>query len=227
MKKMFDNIVLCDFDGTITDRDSMDAMVKAFSGKEKWGKIESDLLRGKMNLFDVMKKELDLLHLTRNDFDRFILDNIDLTPGFRDFLDWIAGNNIDFLIISGGFDRTIDLVIEKFDIGPVKYYANSLDFSDDRLLVKFPFFNDECGNCPTCKDMIFRGCHKIYQRIIFIGDGLSDCCIARRADMVFARSHLVEFCRRNDIAFLPFKDFRDIIGLLSQMLQNEKLEEMR
>ena len=227
MVKMFDNIILCDFDGTITDRDSMDAMVKTFCGKEKWEGIESGLLRGKLNLYDVMKEEVDLLHLSREEFDRFILENINLTPGFKDFLEWVSGKKIDFLVISGGFDHTIDLIIEKFDIGPVKYYANSVEFSGNRLRVEFPFFNDDCGNCPTCKDMIFRGCHKIYQRVILIGDGLSDCCVSRRADLVFARSHLVDFCMRNDISFQPFKDFRDIVSALSHILDQEKQGEMR
>ena len=40
------------------------------------------------------------------------------------------------------------------------------------------------------------------------GDGLSDLCMARRADVVFARGGLARLCAAEGIAYHPLDDFR-------------------
>jgi 2,3-diketo-5-methylthio-1-phosphopentane phosphatase len=205
----------------------MDSLVRTFCGEKEWGEIESKLLQREITLYEVMQNEIDLLKISEDQFDTFIVENIDLTPRFKEFLSWISTKNIDFLVISGGFDRTINLIFKKFRIKSVKYYANKVSFSQNRMNVEFPFFNDECGKCPSCKDMIFRGCHKIYRRVIVIGDGLSDCCVARRADLVYAKSYLAKFCEENDISYIPYNDFEDIISSLSTLIEEGESEKIR
>lgn len=48
--------------------------------------------------------------------------------------------------------------------------------------------------------------------IIFIGDGVSDLPAAREADVLFARRGLAldDYCRENNIPFIPFDTFSDI-----------------
>jgi 2,3-diketo-5-methylthio-1-phosphopentane phosphatase len=217
MERIFDTLVMCDFDGTVTTVDSMDALAKKYCRKDEWKKIASGLHRGTLNLFEAMNRELRCVKVSAEEFDDFILDSVDLTPGFEPFIERLSAARQDLLIISGGFTRTIRLVMKKFNIAPVKYYANELTFRGKTVHGEFPFFNEECRRCPTCKDMVFRGCHKLYDRIIVIGDGLSDCCVARRADIVFAKSLLAEFCESQNIRYTPFQNFHDIMQSLPEM----------
>jgi len=45
---------------------------------------------------------------------------------------------------------------------------------------------------------------------VFIGDGLSDRCGARAADVVYAKGDLTAWCARAGIAALPYATFADI-----------------
>ena len=45
---------------------------------------------------------------------------------------------------------------------------------------------------------------------MFIGDGLTDRCIAEEADLVFARDALAEHLAEQGLAFRAYGDFYDI-----------------
>ncbi|MGH7724962.1 MAG: hypothetical protein ACREOU_05990, partial [Candidatus Eiseniibacteriota bacterium] len=47
-------------------------------------------------------------------------------------------------------------------------------------------------------------------RTVFIGDGLSDRCGARAADVVYAKGDLLAFCRDAGIPARPFANFEDV-----------------
>jgi 2-hydroxy-3-keto-5-methylthiopentenyl-1-phosphate phosphatase len=51
---------------------------------------------------------------------------------------------------------------------------------------------------------------------VLIGDGRSDFCISRRADLVFACSKLAIHCEQNDIPFVPFVGFDTVRRLLEK-----------
>lgn len=59
--------------------------------------------------------------------------------------------------------------------------------------------------------------------IVFIGDGVSDLPAARQADVLFARRglHLEEYCRENDIPYIPFDTFADIKNKLQEIAEED------
>ena len=57
--------------------------------------------------------------------------------------------------------------------------------------------------------------------VVYVGDGLSDFCVAEQADVVFARSSLAEFCEREEIAFTPFEDFFDVMDGVKKLVAAE------
>jgi 2-hydroxy-3-keto-5-methylthiopentenyl-1-phosphate phosphatase len=56
------------------------------------------------------------------------------------------------------------------------------------------------------KELQKTGCQSVY-----IGDGYSDTCPAQQADIVFAKSSLLKFCRKHGISAIAFENFSDII----------------
>ena len=50
----------------------------------------------------------------------------------------------------------------------------------------------------------------LYEKIVFIGDGVSDYCAADKADFLWAKSSLIKYCEKNNIKHSKFQDFSDI-----------------
>ena len=58
-------------------------------------------------------------------------------------------------------------------------------------------------------------CEKVKEdKFCYIGDGTSDLCIARKADVLFATKKLDKYCKENSIKHYSFKSFDDIINIL-------------
>ncbi|MNI93844.1 2-hydroxy-3-keto-5-methylthiopentenyl-1-phosphate phosphatase [compost metagenome] len=53
------------------------------------------------------------------------------------------------------------------------------------------------------------------RRVLVIGDGQSDMCVASTADFVFATDRLAEHCERNNIAYARFDSFAELPALLA------------
>ncbi len=50
--------------------------------------------------------------------------------------------------------------------------------------------------------------------VVYIGDGYSDTCPAAKADLVFAKDVLYEYCREQGIPAVPFNSFQDILEFI-------------
>ncbi|MCZ6615431.1 MAG: hypothetical protein O6920_06600, partial [Chloroflexi bacterium] len=53
-------------------------------------------------------------------------------------------------------------------------------------------------------------------KVFYVGDGVTDLCPARKADLVFARSRLLEECRAEGLAHIELRDFSDVIAELER-----------
>ena len=54
--------------------------------------------------------------------------------------------------------------------------------------------------------------------IVYIGEGYSDRCPARYADIVFAKDDLLKFCHRENISYLEYRTFADVQLRLESVL---------
>ena len=59
------------------------------------------------------------------------------------------------------------------------------------------------------------------RRVLLIGDGASDFCVASEADLVFAKHRLIEHCRSAGIAYVPVTGFADALDLLPTLVAGE------
>ena len=74
-------------------------------------------------------------------------------------------------------------------------------------------FDPRLGDCPTCgpracKGGVLRRLRRPGDTVAVFGDGISDLCLAREADVVFARGRLAELCEREGIAYHRLSDYR-------------------
>ena len=83
----------------------------------------------------------------------------------------------------------------------------------------FPNDSQKCkNNAGTCKCEVLSELRRIYNKIIYIGDGVSDYCVADKADILFAKQRLLQYCRDRKINCIEYNDFDDIKKCLQLIL---------
>jgi 2-hydroxy-3-keto-5-methylthiopentenyl-1-phosphate phosphatase len=207
-------LVLVDFDGTITQNDVGALLFNTFSG-EKSKKIVSEWLKGKISSKECLQKECQLIEITKTELKNFALSQ-KIDENFPDFVDLCKREKMDLVILSDGLDYYIKLILEKYHLNDVPFYSNILRFEGRRLVPEFPYFDRGCGNCGNCKKYHLKNLRRPKQKVVYIGDGLSDKCAIGEADFVFAKNDLKLFCEKEKIAYFEFKDFRDIISVFQR-----------
>ena len=97
----------------------------------------------------------------------------------------------------------------------VAVYANHAEMTDHGLVITFPYSDGACSDCGNCKRKHLRDLRRLYERVIYIGDGFSDRCASQEADILFAKSHLAEMCEADGRDYVSFEGFADILARIA------------
>jgi HAD superfamily phosphoserine phosphatase-like hydrolase len=128
-------------------------------------------------------------------------------PGFPPFARRAAERGDAVCVVSEGFEFYIRLLLEREGLGALPISSNRLHFEGGGARPEFPNAERSCGRCGNCKGAEVARWQERGYRTVLIGDGLSDRCGARAADVVLARGDLLEWCRREGVAALDAPDF--------------------
>ena len=178
--------VFCDFDGTITRKDSGDAFFSTFSSFEP---AHSGLMQGLYSVKEYYEKVSSDLSLTKEALLAFC-DSCDVDAYFAQFLEFVQEQQWTMCIVSDGFDIYIDEILRRINAEDIPAYRNLLQLQSDSRTWKpvFPNADERCSCfCASCKTKIVLGKSHPDDLIIYIGDGLSDTCPVHYADMIFAK----------------------------------------
>lgn len=204
-------VVLCDFDGTITDKDIGFTIIETFAGNG-WREIEDQYQRGEKGSREAIQEIFALTSVSESTLVRFVQENFHMDPVFPPFIDYCRKSNIAVTILSDGFDFYIKLILNKYGLD-LPYLANTLQVADSSLCASFPYAAAECGSCGNCKAAYARRVKENGGKIIYIGDGYSDRCVSALADVLFAKDYLARYCARENIPYHSFSDFGDILSI--------------
>lgn len=215
------DLVLSDFDGTVTLRDTGWVVFDALGLKEAWdweyrwrdGEISSmECLAGQWGLVDVPREEL-----------LEIVDNAGLDEAFGEFVKRARAAGAEVVVLSDGLDFYLDRMLARvgFSICPedpepgddscLTRYVNHGEFTEEGIQITFPHRDADCDLCGNCKSAHLERLRRCFERVIYIGDGYSDRCPAERSDLVFAKDHLAQLLDEKGLLYLPFESFDDII----------------
>lgn len=212
-----DSVILIDFDGTITTEDTNDKLAVEFSNPEV-EQFQRENNEREMTYVEYMDNLFSKLKMTEEEYLDFILNEIELTQGFIEFHEKIKKANIHCAIISGGFSNGILPLLNKYGIDDIEVRANKLNFDGKDLSLEFYHNrNPKCctiGLCGNCKTKHINEFRERYKNIIFIGDGITDEPVASKADIVFAKDTLLDYCNENNLNCLVWDDFFDIDSIL-------------
>jgi len=208
MKKI--DVIYCDFDGTVTKKDSVNEFFDQYTGG-KWLASEKLWIEGKISSRENAIIQVgQLKNVSQKQLDDYI-NEIEIDDYFLDFVEFVKSKNIKLTILSDGFDLFIQKVLERHNLD-IPYYANKLIYKDGEFSIEFPYYNENCDKkAGMCK------CQKVKEdKFCYIGDGTSDLCIVSKADFLFASKKLHQYCKENNIRHSHFTSFRNIIDVLKE-----------
>lgn len=209
MKKL---AVFCDFDGTITEKDNIIAIMKKFAPPE-WDAIKDDILSERVSIREGVGKLFSLLPSSlKEEISEFALEQAKIREGFEAFVQFLKEEEIPLYIVSGGIDFFVHTILEPY--GPFEdIYCNGSDFTEEKIKILWPNSCDEkCTNdCGCCKPSIIRKLEGDQLYKIVIGDSITDVQAAKQADFVLARELLLEKSKELNLNHSPFHTFNDCI----------------
>lgn len=213
-------IVFSDFDGTITQQDVIMSIMKHFASPE-WKEIRDKIFNEEITISEGVAQLFSLIPSSKKDeIINWCLRNIKIRNGFKEFLEFLKEKNIPFIVLSGGLDFYIYPILEPYKNLITKIYCNKADFSGEYIKVKFTYWCDPyCDkDCGMCKTSVIREYKKEYEKVIYIGDSITDINPSKLANIVFARDYLVKRLRKMGIKYFEYETFYDIKNKLKTIL---------
>lgn len=202
---------LCDFDGTISPRDIGAALADRFSPAGAAGRLPllDEWLAGRAGHRELTEAQCALLSLTEDEALEFTR-TFRLDPHFAPFVREALGRGDAVMVVSEGLDFYVRDHLARAGFPDLPWAANHAVFEGGRLRVEFPFADPACPSCGNCKAQHVRRYRGRGFHTVLVGDGTSDRHGAAAADTVLARGSLLEWCRAEGRAHLPFADFGDV-----------------
>ena len=203
-----------DFDGTVTKNDVVDLILERFASSE-WKKIEQEWVSGKIGSRECLTRQIAVVSATKQELTQLISE-VEMDPYFFSFLKTAKKLEIPITIVSDGFRWVIEDILKRVPknvrgfASALPIFSNQLEWHGSSIRVRFPE-GPVCGHaCANCKSRVIETHRAPGQKIIFIGDGLSDRFAAAASDLTFAKSKLLKFCEEKSITHEKYSSFKEI-----------------
>ncbi|MBI4981541.1 MAG: MtnX-like HAD-IB family phosphatase [Candidatus Omnitrophica bacterium] len=213
--------VFFDFDNTIASCDVLDNILPLFSSNKHWIELEKLWQEGKIGSLKCLYGQLKGVRITKKALNEY-LSGIKIDPCFDRLVSFLKERRVKTAVLSDNFDYILKNILKRHSIKGLKVYSNKLEFSKDRLIPQFPYQAKKCRICAHCKTKNLLANSFKNSIIIYVGDGRSDICPAKYADIVFAKDSLLEYCIKNKLNYLPYKNLNDVYGFLKRSLNGNK-----
>ena len=204
--------VVVDFDNTLTTADVGDLVADRFGGPA-WRELDAQHHRGEVSLRALLSFMFGTMRTSHAELAGFARGVTTLRPGAAAFLAAARELELPVILASGGLDLYIRAILGELALG-LPMVCNRAHFGDDgELVVSYPEWTLGCGHCGNCKAVVVETLRaRGVPFVIGVGDGPSDRCLARAADLVVARDKLHTFTETlaPPRALVRFDDFHDV-----------------
>jgi 2-hydroxy-3-keto-5-methylthiopentenyl-1-phosphate phosphatase len=208
--------ILCDFDGTISPVDLSDFLYRRFAAcgvfyADQWA-------QGLISTGEEVVRTFATVSAGSEEIAEALREvPIDVT--FQELVQLARENGLDLAVVSDGLDWAIKIVLDAHGIQDLAIYANHVMIQDGKLNFEFPWYDPSCPLAGVCKPLVMKQYRRGGGKIIFIGDGRSDQDAVQKADLVFAKDDLAEYCREKGIPAFEYKNFTEICHQITTWLE--------
>jgi 2-hydroxy-3-keto-5-methylthiopentenyl-1-phosphate phosphatase len=217
-----------DFDGTITRGDVGNIFFRTFGGSA-CDELVRRFRAGEITARECFLGEAKAMgRVSSGDLDELV-DAQEIDPSFRDLVAFCREREVDLLIVSDGLDYYIRRILGRNGCADVPFVSNVVTLvgpgGDGRMEVSvaFPHSDAGCDRCACCKRNIMLTASSEEDVIAYVGEGFSDRCPVRYADIVFAKDVLQTYCQNENISYFPYETFDDVVARLRRLLERPRL----
>jgi 2-hydroxy-3-keto-5-methylthiopentenyl-1-phosphate phosphatase len=203
--------VFCDFDGTITEHDTLLAVCQHFI-PELAAQVCPAIGRGELTLRAGLSRLIGALpSAAANEIREFVCRQ-PIRRGFPQFLHYLHARQVPFTVLSSGLDFCVHACLSPWQTLIHSIHALQIDLGGEYMA---PVMAG--GHCSDAvpKAGIMLG-YPAEIRIV-IGDSLSDREMALHADRLFARDRLLRFAQEHELPARRYENFLDVLGELDAM----------
>ena len=195
--------LVLDWDGTVTEVDSLHMLIEHFGDLEVFLALDAEVGRS-LTLDEVIEAEMATVQAPYEEVRDWLLAHVRVRPGFREL---VAQH--DPLIVSAGFHETIEPILAREGI-EARLVANHVGAHEDGWRATFA-----AGTaCDTCSERCKRSAVAELGPYVYVGDGVSDRCVSLAAERRFARDGLARWLAARGVEFEPFDDMHDVAAAL-------------
>lgn len=220
----------CDFDGTVAQKDVGRELFSHFGGSRA-EEIARQYLDDVITARECLLSEASLVSGVAPAQLAAFVDQFSIDEYFVAFRDFCLSRNIPLAILSDGVDFYVERILNRNGLGDCTFFANHLDFKNidgvTKLDITFPYTDSECLFCGNCKRNHMLTLSSDDDIIVYVGDGISDWCPIRHADIIFAKKDLIKFCQQENISYFEYSDFRDVKRRLEFLLAKKRIKKRR
>ena len=195
--------LVVDWDGTVTERDSLHMVIERFGDLAVFGELEEELGRN-LTLDEVIRLEMATITAPLEEVVEWMLAEVRIRPGFREL---VAEH--DPLIVSAGFHETIEPILRREGV-EARLVANHVTADPSGWRSTFP----DGPVCDVCGERCKRAAVAAHAAFAYAGDGVSDRCVSLAAERRFARAGLAEWLDGRGVDYEPFDDLFDVARAL-------------
>lgn len=208
-------LIACDFDGTVTREDTLVELLNRF-GDPHWPDVQRRVVSGELSIREGLERQMGSLKANPQQVTQLLEERITVEPSFLPFLDALRARGIPVILLSGGFDLCIETVMRRTGVWPLPYLANRLRRQNGTWKVEFPYPSLHCQACGHCKADPLRTWNRQGYTTVFVGNGVTDRCPARVANLTFAKEELGRWCQAEGISVAAYESFDTIMRELER-----------
>lgn len=207
----WDRAILCDFDGTMTLKDTAEWVLDKHADGD-WQALDNDYVEGRLTLLECMSRQFSLVGAEKAQILKELDDAVGVRPGFPELVRRARAKGSEVVIVSAGLDFVITHYLQRMGVdGLVRIHSARTKKVDGHITFEFPSLRHQ--ESATFKDDEVRHWHSSGATVTYIGDGVPDVRACELADHRFAvrGSRLDKELERRGLRHSAFQDFWEVI----------------
>ncbi|WP_058485206.1 MtnX-like HAD-IB family phosphatase [Defluviitalea phaphyphila] len=209
---------ISDFDGTITKKDFYWHIIDKYMVEEGHA-LYKKWKRGELKDIEFLNLIFSNINKDKEQIYKDIIE-IPMDSNVKSFIEFIKKSQGDFIIVSAGNLYYIDILLKYHGIENIKVYSNKGVYKNRgihfELDPNYEFYSERYG---INKGKIVKFLKKKYQKLYYAGDSEPDYEPSLLCNMRFATGSLVTLYEKNNISYIPFKNFNDIYQVLKDKIE--------